>query len=180
MRLFVPPAVLLATLLPSPLRTQDVPDSAMRARVEWFIHDAPSHWFGSTRSDIVARIGQPRRVSASPNEHPNPYDTLTTDTLVTLQYDSASFAYYVVPNIHAEYLVEVIVSTSRYVKQSPISIGATIAHVRDYFGDSAIGPTPSATYSCYWCESLSAQSTVTFWFDDHGRVRGIKWQWQVD
>jgi len=169
---------LLALPLCAPLPAQETPDSAVRARVEWFIH-APDLWFGTTRGLLIAKLGLPKRRSASANAQPNPYDTLTTDTLVTLQYDGASFAFYVVPNIHREYLFQVTVAAPRYLKQSPIRLGATVAEVRTYFGDTSTGPTASAKYSCYWCDGLAAISTVTFWFGE-GRVRSVKWEWPVD
>jgi hypothetical protein len=169
---------LLAPPLCTPLPAQETPDSAVRARVEWFIH-APSLWFGTTRGLLIAKLGQPKGRSASANAQPNPYDTLTTDTLVTLRYNGATFAFYVVPNIHGEYLFRVTVEAPRYLKQSPIRLGATVSEVRTYFGDTSTGPTASATYSCYWCDALEAGPTVTFWFAQ-GRVRGIKWEWPVD
>lgn len=180
MRLLLAIPALLIGVRASRLCAQQVPDSAARARVEWFIDAAPSQWFGTTRDYLMAIFGPPSRTWASPPS-PNPYDTLTADTLITLQYDSATFVYYVVPSTQRELLIEFTLTGSRYTRRLPIRIGAGIREVRRFFGDTATGMVPSASYFCSWCLiGFEPPPTVTFWFDERGSVRGIKWETHVD
>jgi len=120
------------------------PDQTTRSRVEWFIYEAPAKWFGNTRHAITTTLGPPADVSIRLN--PNPQDTLIADSVFTLQYDSASFVIYSVTQSHHEFLVEATVAGSRYLRKSPLPLGARLARVRGYFGDASSGPTPSLLY----------------------------------
>src|SRR5437899_1919986 len=114
------------------------PDQKTKARVEWFINDAPAKWFGNTRHAITAALGVPVEVTVRLN--PNPHDTSVSDSVFTLQYDSASFVIYSLAQSHHEFLVEATVKGSRYLRKSPLAFGTNLAHVRAYFGDASSGP----------------------------------------
>jgi hypothetical protein len=63
------------------------------------------------------KLGQASSVSGRLN--PNSQDTLTVDTVGTLQYDSATFVIYVLTGQHHEFLVEATITGSRYFRSSP-------------------------------------------------------------
>jgi len=153
------------------------PDQKTRARVEWFIYEAPAKWFGNTRQAITTTLGAPANVSIRLN--PNPQDTLIADSVFTLQYDSASFVIYSVTQSHHEFLVEATVAGSRYLRKSPLPLQAGLAQVRGYFGDSSSGPTPSLLYSCTWCTDPVSGTSVALSFRD-GRLAAVKWTHAID
>ncbi len=153
------------------------PTAQNRQRVQWFIYDAPAVWFGNTRDSIMKKLGRPMSVSSRLN--PNPQDTLTTDSIFTLQYDSASFVVYTVTEPRHQFLVEATVSGSRYLRSSPLPFGTRLSQVRRYFGDSSRAKTSSLTYYCTWCNDTVQGTGVTLWFR-HGRLAGVKWEYKID
>jgi len=176
MRSRVLSSVLLCLLGPISALSQE-PDQKTKARVEWFINEAPAKWFGNTRHAITAALGVPVAVSIRLN--PNPQDTSITDSVFTLQYDSASFVIYSLAQSHHEFLVEATVTGSRYLRKSPLPFGTPLADVRDYFGDSSSGPTPGLLYSCTWCVTPVSGTSVALSFRD-GRLVVVKWTYAID
>jgi hypothetical protein len=166
----------LMLLVHGPAGAQE-PRKETRQRVQWFMYDAPEHWFGDTRDAIAARLGRPGSVSFRLN--PNPQDTSTVDTVWALRYDSAAFVIYAVTRPHHEFLVEATVTGSRYLRSSPVALGAPVSRVRAYFGDTSRDHTSSLTYYCTWCDDAVAGSSVTLWFRK-GRLAGVKWEYKID
>jgi len=59
------------------------PDQKTKARVEWFIYEAPAKWFGNSRHAITTTLGVPVDVSIRLN--PNPQDTSVADSCLAGQ-----------------------------------------------------------------------------------------------
>ncbi len=169
-----PFGIALALVLANWSLGAQAPDPQTRKQVEWLIYEAPQQWFGNTRDSIVTKLGRPTVMSHRLT--PNP-DSLATDTVFTLQYDSASFDVYKATLAEHEFLVEATVTGSRYLRASPLPIGISLSRVRAYFGDLSKNPTSQVTYRCTWCDN--SVKGVNFWFRD-GRLAGAKWEYEID
>ena len=168
------PALLILVQVPA---LGQAPTAKIRQRVQWFISEAPGQWFGTSRDAIIAKLGRPANVSFRLN--PNPQDSLTADTVFTMQYDSANFVIYAATTFRHEFLVEAKVTGSRYLRPPPLQLGASISRVRAYFNDSSRTNTSSLTYDCTWCEDTVQGTRVTLWFRK-GRLVGVKWEYRID
>jgi len=91
------------------------------------------------------------------------------DSLFTFHYDGATFVFY------NDMLIEATLWRSRFLKRSPIALGASVADVRSYFGDPSHGSTPHMFYST----TGGIVDHLELWFEKDHLVR-LKWIYGAD
>jgi len=147
-------------------------DDAAPARAESLMSGGPREWFGQTRAAVVAALGRPIRVE-SRTAYPNKPRSL--DSLVTFDYDGATFVFYTTRGDAHDILTKATVWQSHLLSHSPITLGASVADVRSFFGDSNQGSTPHMLYST----TDGILDHLELWFDQDRLVR-LKWIYGVD
>ena len=145
---------------------------SVEARAEALISEGPRHWFGDTRATIITALGPPTRHDSRPT-YPN--QPKAPDSVVTFHYSGATIVFYTSHGMHEDFIREVTVSNSRFLRPSPIGLGALVADVRAYFGDSSSGATPHMVYS----STGGLVDRLELWFDQ-GRLVRLKWIYGVD
>jgi len=147
-------------------------DESAPARAESLMSGGPRAWFGQTRATIVAALGRPARIE-SRTAYPN--KPRSRDSLVTFDYDGATFVFYTTKGDAHDILTKATVWQAHFLNHSPITLGASVADVRSFFGDSNQGSTPHMLYST----TDGILDHLELWFDQDRLVR-LKWIYGVD
>lgn len=169
MRLFLVVATFASFIAPQLATAQS--DSA-EARAEALISGGPRAWFGDTRGAIMTALGRRARYDSRPWD---PKQPTAPDSVVTFHYDGATVVFFTSHGLHEDFIREVTIWAPRFLKPSPIPFGATVAQVREYFGDSSSGPTPHMVYS----STGGLVDRLELWFERDRLVR-VKWIYGVD
>jgi hypothetical protein len=148
------------------------PASLPREAVQ-LIQGGPRQWFGDARPAIQGAFGRPDRIELHTVR--NRHDSTSVDTIVTLRYRTATYVFYTVTKSHGDILLEGTIWDSRYLKRSPIRLGATVSEVRGFFHDTSRGSTPHMTYST----DFSGMHTLELWFENDRLVR-MRWVYPID
>ncbi len=138
-----------------------------------FIEGGPRRWFGETRPRVRTALGEPARVESRPDT--SQADSLHLDSLVTFHYKGATFVFYTLDGFHDDELVSVTITGASFLKASPLPLGATVAQVRSYFGDSSQGSTPLLRYTSYG----GIQNDLELSFEDDRLVK-LQWYYGLD
>ena len=171
--MFRPIGLLIAavTLLVGSTRGQE-PDSLPEQAVQ-LIDGGPRQWFGSDRNAIQVAFGRPNSIDGRTVR--NRHDSTSVDSIVTLRYGTAIYVFYAVTKSHGDLLLEATIWDPRYLKRSPLQLGASVSDVRRFFNDPSRGSTPYMTYST----AFEYTHTLELWFKNDRLVR-MKWVYPVD
>jgi hypothetical protein len=169
-RSFIFPVVALASVAGA-ARAQDA--DSLPAQAVRLIEGGPRQWFGGTRKTIAAIFGRPDSVEVRLVS--NRHDSRSIDSIVTWHYPAASMVFYVVTRSHSDLLREGTIGDARYLKQSPLRLGATAPQVRAFFHDPSSGSTPHMLYST----ESELTHTLELWFEDDRLVR-LRWVYPLD
>jgi len=157
--------------LAGPARAQNedsLPPQAVR-----LIEGGPREWFGGTRKAIAATFGRPDSVEVRLVS--NVHNSRSIDSIVTWHYPAATMVFYAVTRSHRELLREGTIGGARYLKRSPLPLGATVPQVRAFFHDPSGGSTPHMLYST----ESELTHTLELWFERDRLVR-LRWVYPID
>lgn len=150
-------------------------DSTQPRRDE-LIEGGPRTWFGQPRTRIIAAFGPPDRINAHPDTSgSNAGYSDKVDSLVTFDYNGATFVFYTLDGFHDDELIAVTIWDARFLQLSPIQLGSTVREVRSYFGDDAQGSTSRMRYS----SSGGIVDQLELWFESDRLVR-LEWTYGLD